>query len=144
MLAHEAVAGHLVERLAGATEVLRVGQADDFATEVPPVIEREAQERVRALGEQAGPAGRGSPGRPAACRTAAGSWRPRWPPTSIRPPVLGTEVFGPLVTVEAVASVEAACDVVESLPFALTGGLFSRSPGWCARSRPLAGWATCT
>ena len=42
--------------------------------------------------------------------------------------VLGTEVFGPLVTVEAVASVEAACDVVEALPFALTGGLFSRSP----------------
>ena len=43
-------------------------------------------------------------------------------------PVLGTEVFGPLVTVEAVASVEAACDVVDALPFALTGGLFSRNP----------------
>ena len=29
--------------------VLDVGQAERFATEVPPVIEREAQERVRAL-----------------------------------------------------------------------------------------------
>ncbi len=58
MLAHEAVADHLVERLAGATEVLRVGQAEDFATEVPPVIEREARDRVRAMGEEAAERGR--------------------------------------------------------------------------------------
>jgi RHH-type proline utilization regulon transcriptional repressor/proline dehydrogenase/delta 1-pyrroline-5-carboxylate dehydrogenase len=43
-------------------------------------------------------------------------------------PVLAQEVFGPLLTVEAVSSVEAACDAVEALPFALTGGLFSRNP----------------
>ena len=43
-------------------------------------------------------------------------------------PVLRDEVFGPLLTIERVASVEEACDVVDSLPFALTGGLFSRSP----------------
>ena len=58
VLAHEAVAEHLVERLAGATEVLRVGQAEDFATEVPPVIEREAHDRVRAMGEEAAERGR--------------------------------------------------------------------------------------
>ena len=49
VLVHEAIAGTLVERLAGAIDVLRVGQADEFATEVPPVIEQEAQERVLAL-----------------------------------------------------------------------------------------------
>jgi len=43
-------------------------------------------------------------------------------------PVLREEVFGPLLTVEPVPGVEAACDVVDSLPFALTGGLISRSP----------------
>ena len=42
--------------------------------------------------------------------------------------VLREEVFGPLLTVEPVPSVEAACDVVDGLPFALTGGLFSRDP----------------
>ena len=42
--------------------------------------------------------------------------------------VLREEVFGPLLTVEPAASVEAACDTVDSLPFALTGGLFSRDP----------------
>ena len=43
---HEAIADALIERLAGAVEVLQVGQADAFGTDVPPVIEREAQERV--------------------------------------------------------------------------------------------------
>ena len=128
VLAHEAVADHLVERLAGATEVLRVGQAEDFATEVPPVIEREAYDRVRAMGEEAAQRGRIA-GR--AGEVPGDGWF--LAPTvaaGLDPgaPVLGTEVFGPLVTVESVASVEAACDVVESLPFALTGGLFSRSP----------------
>ena len=42
--------------------------------------------------------------------------------------VLHEEVFGPLLTVEAVRSMEAACDAVDSLPFALTAGLFSRNP----------------
>ena len=42
--------------------------------------------------------------------------------------VLAEEVFGPLLTVEGVPSVEAACEIVEALPFALTGGLFSRDP----------------
>ena len=61
VLVHEAIADTLVERVAGATEVLRVGQAEEFATEVPPVIEREAQERVQRYaraGRARGPAGR--------------------------------------------------------------------------------------
>jgi RHH-type proline utilization regulon transcriptional repressor/proline dehydrogenase/delta 1-pyrroline-5-carboxylate dehydrogenase len=42
--------------------------------------------------------------------------------------VLEDEVFGPLLTVEAVPGIEAACDVVDGLDYALTGGLFSRNP----------------
>ena len=49
VLVHEAIADTLLERLAGAVSVLDVGQAERFATEVPPVIEREAQERVLPL-----------------------------------------------------------------------------------------------
>ena len=45
-----------------------------------------------------------------------------------RAPVLREEVFGPLLTVERVASVEEACDRVDASAFGLTGGLFSRSP----------------
>jgi RHH-type proline utilization regulon transcriptional repressor/proline dehydrogenase/delta 1-pyrroline-5-carboxylate dehydrogenase len=42
--------------------------------------------------------------------------------------VLNEEIFGPLLALETVASVDQACDRIEALPFALTGGLFSRDP----------------
>jgi acyl-CoA reductase-like NAD-dependent aldehyde dehydrogenase len=47
------------------------------------------------------------------------------PPES---PVLAEEIFGPVLAVEQVASVDDALDVLEEAPFALTAGLFSRSP----------------
>jgi RHH-type proline utilization regulon transcriptional repressor/proline dehydrogenase/delta 1-pyrroline-5-carboxylate dehydrogenase len=132
VLVHEGIADTLVERLAGAVEVLAVGQADDFATEVPPVIEREAQERVARYAELA--AAEGS----IAARQAdvpSDGWF--CPPTLVTDlpedsPVVREEVFGPLLSVERVASISAACDALERSPFALTGGLFSRSPATVA------------
>ena len=53
VLAHEAIHDGLVERLAGAIEVLHVGQASDPEIDVGPVIEREAQERVQRYIETA-------------------------------------------------------------------------------------------
>jgi RHH-type transcriptional regulator, proline utilization regulon repressor / proline dehydrogenase / delta 1-pyrroline-5-carboxylate dehydrogenase len=128
VLVHDAVHDALVERLTGATEAMIVGQAEDFTTEVPPVIEREARDRVeryaRVAREQGRLAGESSV-------APDGGWfcPPRLacelPDDS---PVLREEIFGPLLAVSRVGSVEEACDVVDSLPFALTGGLFSRSP----------------
>jgi RHH-type transcriptional regulator, proline utilization regulon repressor / proline dehydrogenase / delta 1-pyrroline-5-carboxylate dehydrogenase len=128
VLAHEAVAGALTERLVGAADVLRVGQAERFDTDVPPVIERDAQHRVERYAALAAEQGR-------LATQAADAPEEGWfcvprvafglPEDS---PVLREEIFGPLLTVEEVPSVEAACDIVDSLPFALTGGLFSRSP----------------
>jgi RHH-type proline utilization regulon transcriptional repressor/proline dehydrogenase/delta 1-pyrroline-5-carboxylate dehydrogenase len=47
--------------------------------------------------------------------------------------VLRDEIFGPVLTVERFDSIDAACDAVEASPFALTGGLFSRSPATIER-----------
>jgi RHH-type proline utilization regulon transcriptional repressor/proline dehydrogenase/delta 1-pyrroline-5-carboxylate dehydrogenase len=133
VLVHEAVAETLAERLAGAIEVLRVGQAEQFATEVPPVIEREAQERVRRYAELAERDGRiaaragAVPGDGWFCAPALAVGLPE------DSPVNREEVFGPLLSVSSVASVDEACDVVDSLPFALTGGLFSRNPATVER-----------
>ena len=124
VLVHEAAADTLLQRLAGAVSVLDVGQADRFATEVPPVIEREAQERVLRYAAMAEPVAQveSVPDEGWFC-----------PPTLVadlpdESPVLSEEVFGPLLALTRVRSVEEACDIVDALPFALTGGLFSRSP----------------
>ena len=58
VLAHESIHDALVERLAGAVEVLQVGQAEVLDTDVPPVIEQEAQERVARYAAEAEKTGR--------------------------------------------------------------------------------------
>jgi RHH-type proline utilization regulon transcriptional repressor/proline dehydrogenase/delta 1-pyrroline-5-carboxylate dehydrogenase len=128
VLAHEVVAETLAERVAGAVEVLVVDQAERFGTDVPPVIEREAQERVNAYALRAA-----EDGRIVAQRAPVpdeGWFCAPIVATGLDPgsPVLREEVFGPLLTIESVPDLETACELVEQLPFALTGGLFSRSP----------------
>ena len=129
VLVHEAIADALLERVAGAVEVLVVGQADTFGIDVPPVIERDAQQRVeryRTLARQGGRiAAERADGLPGAGWFVAPTVAADLPADS---PVLGEEIFGPLLAFERVASVDAAMDRIEELPFALTGGLFCRNP----------------
>ncbi|WP_320672029.1 aldehyde dehydrogenase family protein [Patulibacter defluvii] len=129
------VADRLEERLAGALATLVVGQAEGFATDVPPLIEREAQERLRryhGLVERdggrlvVGPA----PELPAGTGEEDGCWvRPALaldlPPDAA---LLREEVFGPLLSVERVPDLDAALARIDELPFALTAGVFSRNP----------------
>jgi len=128
VLVHEALHDGLVERLAGAVAGLQVGPADDFGTDVPPVIEREAQERVQryaAIAAETGEIVTGrSPG-PDEGWYVAPVIATGLPPDSR---VLREEVFGPLLTVEPVGDVDEAMDRIDALPVALTGGLFSRNP----------------
>ena len=128
VLCHEAIADGLLERLGGAVEVLQVGQASDLATEVPPVIEAEAQARVRRYAHHARSEGR-IIGRPPAIPDRGWFCSPTiaadLPPGS---PVLEEEIFGPVLAIERVRSVEDACDRIDASPYALTGGLFARNP----------------
>jgi RHH-type proline utilization regulon transcriptional repressor/proline dehydrogenase/delta 1-pyrroline-5-carboxylate dehydrogenase len=64
VLVHEAIADELTTRVAGAVAVLVVGQAAELGTDVPPVIERAAQERVDRYAESRFPLGVGSVPRP--------------------------------------------------------------------------------
>ncbi|MGZ4298155.1 MAG: aldehyde dehydrogenase family protein [Solirubrobacteraceae bacterium] len=129
VLVHEAIADLLLDRLAGAVETLVVGQAETLGTDVPPVIERDAQERVRRYEELARSAGRiVTQAEP----SAGGGW---FCPATLAAdlpdgsPVLEEEIFGPLLAVQRVRDVAHACNVVDGLAYALTGGLFTRDPG---------------
>jgi RHH-type proline utilization regulon transcriptional repressor/proline dehydrogenase/delta 1-pyrroline-5-carboxylate dehydrogenase len=128
VLVHEAIADQLIERLAGAVKTLVVGQASELVTDVPPVIERSAQERVRHYGELAARDGRllvGGSDVPPDGWFCSPVLAADLDPAS---DVLADEIFGPVLTIERIASLERGCEIVESLPYALTGGLFARSP----------------
>ncbi|MBJ7329558.1 MAG: aldehyde dehydrogenase family protein [Solirubrobacteraceae bacterium] len=132
VLVHEAAADALLDRIAGAVDVLIVGQASEHGTTTGPLIEREAQDRVARYAHLS------RAGRLVARREPPAG--PGWfaPPTVVADlpadsAVLTDEIFGPLLTIERVRDLEEACDRVDALPFALTGGLFARNPRTVAR-----------
>jgi RHH-type proline utilization regulon transcriptional repressor/proline dehydrogenase/delta 1-pyrroline-5-carboxylate dehydrogenase len=129
LLVHERVAATLTERLAGALDTMRVGPARAFDTDVPAVIEAEAQARIEATVAAAG-SGPGRVQRVSQVPDTAGYYVA---PTLIFEPapdsgVVLDEIFGPVLTVETVSDMAAACERVDGQRQALTGGLFSRNP----------------
>ncbi len=129
VLAHAAVADVVRDRLAGAVETLQVGQADAFGVDVGPVIDRDAQARVASYCDLAARDGTVIARRDGAL-PAEGCFCAPTLVAGLDPGsrVLSEEVFGPLLTIEPVDDVDEALDRIDRLPFALTGGLFSRNP----------------
>jgi RHH-type transcriptional regulator, proline utilization regulon repressor / proline dehydrogenase / delta 1-pyrroline-5-carboxylate dehydrogenase len=126
-LVHEAIADRLADRLAGAVELLRVGPAEDFATEVPALIDLDAVARYRRYAELC----RGAELAKAHAPAEGHYVNPLLVDADRLPaatPVLRDEIFGPLLTVERVRDLDQAADRVRELPQALTAGIFSRRP----------------
>jgi len=126
-LVHEGVAERFWERLAGAVEILRVGPADDFATEVPALIDPDAVAKFNRYAELS---------RGAELARAEPAVGPQYVPPLLvdagklpdDTPVVREEIFGPLLTVERVRDMDEAIARVRDLPQALTAGIFSRQP----------------
>jgi RHH-type proline utilization regulon transcriptional repressor/proline dehydrogenase/delta 1-pyrroline-5-carboxylate dehydrogenase len=128
VLVHQAIADAFMERLGGSVETLVVGPAETFGVDVPPVIDDDAVERIGRyvdLGADEGRLAAGGGDVPDGGRYCPPVVFEDLPRSS---PLLSEEIFGPVLTVERVASVDEACDRIDELPFALTGGLFSRNP----------------
>ena len=123
-LVHAAVADELAERLAGAISTLHVGPASDFGSDVPPVIDIAAQQRIQSYIASARPLAQ------AAIPESDGFYVPPTIFHNLEPfsSVVREEIFGPVLSLETVESIEHACELVDESAFALTGGLFSRSP----------------
>jgi acyl-CoA reductase-like NAD-dependent aldehyde dehydrogenase len=108
-------------------EILRVGPAEDFATEVPALIDPDA---VAKFGRYAD----------ASSGAELARAKPAEGPQYVAPllvdgdrlpadtRVLRDEIFGPLLTTERVRDLDEAADRVLALPEALTAGVFSRQP----------------
>ncbi|MDX2035452.1 MAG: proline dehydrogenase family protein [Isosphaeraceae bacterium] len=127
----DAVYDKFVERLVDAAHSIPVGHADDPETFVGPVIEAAAAERLaaaveRAVGEGARIAFSSSLGDLA----SRGSFFPPHILTGVQPDhfLAREELFGPVLAVMRAASLEEALEIAGGTSYALTGGLYSRSP----------------
>jgi RHH-type proline utilization regulon transcriptional repressor/proline dehydrogenase/delta 1-pyrroline-5-carboxylate dehydrogenase len=118
----------LVERLVGACAVVPVGHPRELGTVIGPLIDRDAWERVRgyeALAREEGevlyhrdevPEGGWYVGPTVALTTNA------------RARIATEEIFGPILTLLRADDFDHALTIANDTDYALTGGIFSRSP----------------
>jgi len=125
------------KRLVEATDSLPVGPAEQPATWVGPVIDKDAQRRITKHIE----AGKSETeilfeGKlPPEC--AEGYFVPPMIFADVKPDarIAAEEIFGPVLCVIKAADFEEALDIANETRYALTGGLFSRSPANIERAR---------
>jgi RHH-type transcriptional regulator, proline utilization regulon repressor / proline dehydrogenase / delta 1-pyrroline-5-carboxylate dehydrogenase len=124
----------LVDRLAGAANLVPVGHPRAFDTVVGPVIDEDAWRRVR---KYQGLAARD--GHVVVQRTDIpdGGWYVG--PTVVTladasSPVATDEIFGPVIAVFRAHDFDAALALANATPYALTAGCFSRSPAHLERA----------
>ncbi len=118
-----------VERLIAATASLRVGPGEHPGNIIGPVIDRPSQKRIMAVIE----AGKNE------ARLAWQGQVPEAPGACYVPPAIFTdvpaasrlfreEIFGPVLSITRANNFDEAIALANDSKFALTGGLFSRSP----------------
>jgi RHH-type transcriptional regulator, proline utilization regulon repressor / proline dehydrogenase / delta 1-pyrroline-5-carboxylate dehydrogenase len=128
-----------VARLVEATRSLAVGPPEDPQTRVPPVISLEAKTRIEEYIEQ----GRREAGVALATPAPAGGWPDDgyyvgphiFTGVDRRATIAQEEIFGPVLAVLRARDVDEALAIALDSSYALTGGLFSRSPATIARAR---------
>ncbi|GIW89285.1 MAG: L-glutamate gamma-semialdehyde dehydrogenase [Isosphaeraceae bacterium] len=124
-------------RLTEAAQALPVGPAEDPNTAIPPVIDAEAKDRILTYQQTASTAGRivfrGQTG-PHASR---GHYVPPLIVADVDPasPLAQEEIFGPVLAVIRARDLDDAIRIANSTRYALTAGLYSRSPNHIDRFR---------
>lgn len=118
-------------RLAEAIQSLKIGPASDPATGVPPVVDADSQARVLRYVDAGKAEGRLLGQRPVPSELEGKGY---YVPVSafVDCPADGKlcqeEIFGPVVAVLKVKDLDEALAIADNTMYALTGGLYSRSP----------------
>lgn len=124
----ESVRDHLIGRLVGALAGLRVGNPVDMAVDVGPVIDADAHERIKEVIDTAG-----QWGTVAAQQSNIPSTGYFVSPTIVtdvdrNSPLARNEIFGPVLSTFTAKDLDEALGIANDSEYALTAGLFSRSP----------------
>ena len=133
----ESVHDVFVERLIDAAGSLVVGPARDPATSVGPVIDAGSLERIRSAIQQGRLSAREMLAVDAGELVQQGHFVGPHVFTDVLPsdPLAQEEFFGPLLAVLRVPDLDEAFRVANGTEYALTGGIFSRSPSSLERAR---------
>ena len=126
-----------VERLAAAVQSLRVGPADDPGARVGPLVDAEARDRVQSFVEI---------GRQTAREVAVVDVGPLadtgwfvgphvFADVDPATPLGQEEIFGPVLAVFRARDFAEAIRLANATPYALTAGVYSRSPAHLNRAR---------
>ena len=134
MIAVGPIFDELIARLAGAAELVIVGHPRELAVSVGPVVDEDAWKRVRRYQEAARVEGDVVVQRN---DLPDGGWY-------VGPTVMVTdqpgcrvateEIFGPVLVAMPAGDLDEALALAGSTDYALTGGLFSRSPARIAKA----------
>ena len=131
LIVHPDVAGELVERIVKRAEQLRLGDPQDPAVDVGPVITGSSTDRIAgmvaaALDEGATVATGGQPVTVDSCD--GGAFFAPTVLTGVRPEhrIAREEVFGPVLAVLEVAGFDEALEVVNSVEYGLSAAVYTR------------------
>jgi RHH-type transcriptional regulator, proline utilization regulon repressor / proline dehydrogenase / delta 1-pyrroline-5-carboxylate dehydrogenase len=126
----------LIPRLIEAVAALKLGLPEKPSTDIGPVVDQDAFERIRGYIEL------GKRAHNLACQVQLPSGLEGYfiPPTiftGVEPAarLAQEEIFGPVLAVISANDLDQAIQIANNTPFALTGGFYSRSPQNIARVR---------
>jgi RHH-type proline utilization regulon transcriptional repressor/proline dehydrogenase/delta 1-pyrroline-5-carboxylate dehydrogenase len=128
-----------VQRLVDAVSSLKIGAAEDPGTQIGPVIDEEARERILAAIAKVDPESEGvialavDPG----AISKKGTYVGPHIIVNVDPscPLAQNELFGPVLAVIRAKNLDQALTIANGTRYALTGGVYSRSPVTLKRAR---------
>jgi RHH-type proline utilization regulon transcriptional repressor/proline dehydrogenase/delta 1-pyrroline-5-carboxylate dehydrogenase len=124
----------LVERIVGAASIVPIGPASEMGTVVGPLIDEDADKRVRRYQELAHGEGEVVLQREDVPETGWFAGPTVVVTDDAQSRIATEEIFGPLLVCMRAESVEHALHLANESPYALTGGVFSRSPSTIAHA----------
>ena len=133
----DAIYDQFVPRLIEAARSLRVGPGENPGTAVPPVIDAESAERIRGMIHRAATTSELAYQADVSEQAARGHFVG---PTVLvdvqeQQEIAQQEVFGPVLAVICAKDLTDALRIANGTPYALTGGVYSRSPASIDRVR---------
>ena len=130
LVVHPDVAGELVARIVARAEALRLGDPQDPATDVGPVITADSAQRIVRLVAAGGAEGAevATGGRVVEVDGLGGAFVTPTVLTGVKPEhhIACDEVFGPVLSVIEVDGLEEALDVVNSVEYGLSAAVYTR------------------